>query len=142
MWLAAEHGMFLRHTKGEWMTTMPENLCMDWVDSVKVHVLMKIVFFWARNLHEFLSDFNFMTSDACLKYQHVFEYFTERTPRSHFELRETSLVWNYKYAGTRKYIRPYLLPLRLVYFILVKVFVIMLSFFSFFFSVLLIHLLL
>ncbi|XP_047308102.1 alpha,alpha-trehalose-phosphate synthase [UDP-forming] 1-like [Impatiens glandulifera] len=64
MWLAAEHGMFLRHTKGEWMTTMPENLNMDWVDSVK----------------------------------HVFEYFTERTPRSHFELRETSLVWNYKYA--------------------------------------------
>ncbi|KAA8519585.1 hypothetical protein F0562_013791 [Nyssa sinensis] len=64
MWLAAEHGMFLRLTKGDWMTTMPENLHMDWVDSVK----------------------------------HVFEYFTERTPRSHFELRETSLVWNYKYA--------------------------------------------
>ncbi|KAM7524934.1 hypothetical protein LguiA_014836 [Lonicera macranthoides] len=64
MWLAAEHGMFLRRTKGEWMTTMPENLHMDWVDSVK----------------------------------HVFEYFTERTPRSHFEQRETSLVWNYKYA--------------------------------------------
>lgn len=64
MWLAAENGMFLRSTKGEWMTTMPEHLNMDWVDSVK----------------------------------HVFEYFTERTPRSHFELRETSLVWNYKYA--------------------------------------------
>lgn len=64
MWLAAEHGMFLRLTKRDWMTTMPENLHMDWVDSVK----------------------------------HVFEYFTERTPRSHFELRETSLVWNYKYA--------------------------------------------
>ncbi|XP_019193703.1 PREDICTED: alpha,alpha-trehalose-phosphate synthase [UDP-forming] 1 isoform X1 [Ipomoea nil] len=64
MWLAAEHGMFLRSTKGEWMTTMPELLNMDWVDSVK----------------------------------HVFEYFTERTPRSHFEPRETSLVWNYKYA--------------------------------------------
>lgn len=33
--------------------------------------------------------------------QHVFEYFTERTPRSHFDFeeRETSLVWNYKYAG-------------------------------------------
>ncbi|GKV47892.1 hypothetical protein SLEP1_g54745 [Rubroshorea leprosula] len=30
--------------------------------------------------------------------KHVFEYFTDRTPRSHFELRETSLVWNYKYA--------------------------------------------
>jgi trehalose 6-phosphate synthase/phosphatase len=41
MWLAAEHGMFLRHTKGEWMTTMPENLCMDWVDSVKVRILTK-----------------------------------------------------------------------------------------------------
>ncbi|CAA2969263.1 alpha,alpha-trehalose-phosphate synthase [UDP-forming] 1-like [Olea europaea subsp. europaea] len=64
MWLAAEHGMFLRFTKEDWMTTMPESLNMDWVDSVK----------------------------------HVFEYFTERTPRSHFELRETSLVWNYKYA--------------------------------------------
>ncbi|CAN1230319.1 Alpha,alpha-trehalose-phosphate synthase [UDP-forming] 1 [Linum grandiflorum] len=63
MWLAAENGMFLRLASGgEWMTTMPETLNMDWVDS------------------------------------HVFEYFTERTPRSHFELRETSLVWNYKYA--------------------------------------------
>ncbi|XP_078168786.1 trehalose-6-phosphate synthase [Carex rostrata] len=64
MWLAAENGMFLRPTDGEWMTTMPEHLNMDWVDSVK----------------------------------HVFEYFTERTPRSHFEHRETSFVWNYKYA--------------------------------------------
>ncbi|KAJ4981301.1 hypothetical protein NE237_032138 [Protea cynaroides] len=64
MWLAAENGMFLRLLKKEWMTTMPEHLNMDWVDSVK----------------------------------HVFEYFTERTPRSHFEVRETSLVWNYKYA--------------------------------------------
>ncbi|CAI0409282.1 unnamed protein product [Linum tenue] len=64
MWLAAEHGMFLRLTKGEWMTTMPEHLNMEWVDSVK----------------------------------QVFEYFTERTPRSHIELRDTSLVWNYKYA--------------------------------------------
>lgn len=36
MWLAAENGMFLRSTKGEWMTTMPEHLNMEWVDSVKV----------------------------------------------------------------------------------------------------------
>lgn len=36
MWLAAENGMFLRSTKGEWMTTMPEHLTMEWVDSVKV----------------------------------------------------------------------------------------------------------
>ncbi|KAL8205428.1 hypothetical protein R6Q57_008979 [Mikania cordata] len=64
MWLAAENGMFLRSTSGDWMTTMPEHSNMEWVDSVK----------------------------------HVFEYFTERTPRSHFEVRETSLVWNYKYA--------------------------------------------
>ncbi|KAL2326848.1 hypothetical protein Fmac_020275 [Flemingia macrophylla] len=66
MWLAAENGMFLHPSKGEWMTTMPEHLNMEWVDSVK----------------------------------HVFEYFKERTPRSHFDFeeRETSLVWNYKYA--------------------------------------------
>ncbi|KAK9055945.1 hypothetical protein SSX86_027032 [Deinandra increscens subsp. villosa] len=30
--------------------------------------------------------------------KHVFEYFTERTPRSYYELRETSIVWNYKYS--------------------------------------------
>ena len=36
MWLAAENGMFLSHTKGDWMTTMPEHLNMEWVDSVKV----------------------------------------------------------------------------------------------------------
>lgn len=64
MWLAAENGMFLRHTKGEWMITMPEYLNMDWMESVKL----------------------------------VFDYFRERTPRSYIEVRETSLVWNYKYA--------------------------------------------
>ncbi|KAK9088250.1 hypothetical protein Scep_027332 [Stephania cephalantha] len=64
IWLAAENGMFLRPAKGPWMTTMPEHLNMDWVESVK----------------------------------HVFDYFTERTPRSHIEVRETSLVWNYKYS--------------------------------------------
>ncbi|KAL2476463.1 hypothetical protein Adt_37199 [Abeliophyllum distichum] len=64
MWLAAENGMFLRPTNGDWMTTMPEHLNLDWIDSLK----------------------------------HVFEYFTERTPRSHWERRVTSLVWNYKYA--------------------------------------------
>ncbi|XP_050368921.1 alpha,alpha-trehalose-phosphate synthase [UDP-forming] 1-like [Argentina anserina] len=31
----------------------------------------------------------------------VFEFFTERTPRSHFELRETSIVWNYKYSDAK-----------------------------------------
>jgi trehalose-phosphatase len=64
LWLAAENGMFLRHTKGDWMTTMPEHVNMDWVESVQL----------------------------------VFDYFCERTPRSYVESRETSLVWNYKYA--------------------------------------------
>eukprot|EP00250_Pteridium_aquilinum_P003695 c14001_g1_i1 orf=129-3305(+) len=64
LWLAAENGMFLRHTRGEWKTTMPEHLNMDWMDSV----------------------------------QPVFDYFRERTPRSYVEARETSLLWNYKYA--------------------------------------------
>ena len=32
----------------------------------------------------------------------VFEYFCERTPRSFVEQRETSVVWNYKYAGERR----------------------------------------
>ena len=37
MWLAAEHGMFLRHTRrGDWMTTMPEHLNLDWRPSVSV----------------------------------------------------------------------------------------------------------
>eukprot|EP01018_Ginkgo_biloba_P022262 Gb_01330 [translate_table: standard] len=64
MWLAAENGMFLRRTKEEWMTTLPEHLNMDWFESVQL----------------------------------VFDYFRERTPRSYVEVRETSLVWNYKYA--------------------------------------------
>ena len=36
LWLAAENGMFLRHTRGDWKTTMPEHLNMDWMDSVQV----------------------------------------------------------------------------------------------------------
>lgn len=43
-----------------------------------------------------------------LFFQHVFEYFTERTPRSHLDDRATSLVWNYKYAGTKKILNPQL----------------------------------
>lgn len=46
MWLAAENGMFLRSTKGEWMTTMPEHLNMDWVDSVKVCVIVLVYHPW------------------------------------------------------------------------------------------------
>ncbi|KAK1365145.1 Trehalose-6-phosphate synthase12 [Heracleum sosnowskyi] len=67
MWLAAENGNFLRSTTGKWMTTIPENLNLDWIDCIKP----------------------------------VFEYFTERTPQSQFEVRNTSLVWNYKYADVK-----------------------------------------
>ncbi|KAL0659869.1 hypothetical protein Bca4012_080454 [Brassica carinata] len=35
MWLAAENGMFLRHTAGEWVTKMPENMNLKWIDGVK-----------------------------------------------------------------------------------------------------------
>ncbi|CAH2037260.1 unnamed protein product [Thlaspi arvense] len=65
IWLAAETGMFLRHTTGEWnVTNIPENMNLDWIDAAK----------------------------------NVFKYFTDRTPRSFFETRETWLVWNYEYA--------------------------------------------
>ncbi|XP_021764120.1 alpha,alpha-trehalose-phosphate synthase [UDP-forming] 1-like isoform X1 [Chenopodium quinoa] len=67
VWLAAENGIYLRHTSGDWTTTMPEFSGMEWVDSIK----------------------------------HVFEYFTKRTPHSFIEERETSLLWNYKYADSK-----------------------------------------
>ncbi|CAA7056687.1 unnamed protein product [Microthlaspi erraticum] len=35
IWLAAENGMFLRHTTGEWVTNVPENMNLDWVDGAK-----------------------------------------------------------------------------------------------------------
>ncbi|XP_010480504.1 PREDICTED: probable alpha,alpha-trehalose-phosphate synthase [UDP-forming] 2 [Camelina sativa] len=64
MWLAAENGRFLKHSNGEWVTNMPQNMNLDWVDG-------------ARN---------------------VFQYFTDRTPRSFFKASGTSLVWNYEHA--------------------------------------------
>ncbi|XP_051152224.1 alpha,alpha-trehalose-phosphate synthase [UDP-forming] 1-like isoform X2 [Andrographis paniculata] len=65
VWLAAENGIYLRSTKGDWMITVAEPNT-DWMDGAK----------------------------------HVFAYFTERTPRSCFELREYSLIWNFKYSNT------------------------------------------
>ncbi|XP_071715169.1 alpha,alpha-trehalose-phosphate synthase [UDP-forming] 1-like [Rutidosis leptorrhynchoides] len=64
MWLAAEHGVFIRTANKKWLQNLTDNINLDWIESV----------------------------------QHVFEYFTERTPRSFYERRETSLVWNYKYS--------------------------------------------
>lgn len=94
MWLAAENGMFLRFTRGDWMTTMPEHLNMEWVDSVKV---LKLILYLCLIVS--LSTPSNLT-ELIHVLQHVFEYFTDRTPRSHSEMRETSLVWNYKYAGS------------------------------------------
>lgn len=38
MWLAAENGMFLRHSAGKWVTKMPENMNLEWIDGVKVSI--------------------------------------------------------------------------------------------------------
>ncbi|KAG7654566.1 Trehalose-phosphatase [Arabidopsis suecica] len=35
IWLAAENGMFEKQTTGEWVTNMPQNVNLDWVDGVK-----------------------------------------------------------------------------------------------------------
>ncbi|KAF8080678.1 hypothetical protein N665_0929s0030 [Sinapis alba] len=35
IWLVAENGMFLRDTTGEWVTNIPENMNLDWVDGAK-----------------------------------------------------------------------------------------------------------
>ena len=50
--------------------------------------------------------------------QLVFDYFCERTPRSFVEARETSVVWNYKYAGMRSCLR---LPTRVLTFLVTGV---------------------
>ncbi|XP_021973170.1 alpha,alpha-trehalose-phosphate synthase [UDP-forming] 1-like [Helianthus annuus] len=47
---------------------------------------------WSQNLT------NNIHTDWIASMKHVFEYFTTRTPRSYCELRETSIVWSYKYS--------------------------------------------
>lgn len=42
IWLAAENGMFVRHTTGEWVTNVPENMNLDWVDGTKVSNLLSL----------------------------------------------------------------------------------------------------
>lgn len=37
MWLAAENGIFLRSTAEKWITKIPENLNLDWIDYIKVY---------------------------------------------------------------------------------------------------------
>jgi len=72
IWLAAENGVFLRPPQQPY-----EALGSDqgWVTC-------------SPNISNDWTD----------SVQLVFEYFCERTPRSFVEVRESSLVWNYKYA--------------------------------------------
>lgn len=56
--------------------------------------------------------------------QLVFDYFCERTPRSFVEARDTSVVWNYKYAG--QHLSLLSVPLHLLMALLVLLLVIML----------------
>lgn len=72
VWLAAENGVYL---KAPYDALHPEQSPPEW----------RPLF---DNLHK-----EWMES-----VQLVFDYFCERTPRSFVETRETSLVWNYKYA--------------------------------------------
>mmetsp|Transcript_34157 Transcript_34157/g.96798 ORF Transcript_34157/g.96798 Transcript_34157/m.96798 type:complete len:1143 (+) Transcript_34157:655-4083(+) len=72
VWLAAENGVFMRPPYGPESKTPPEK---QWVTSVPS-----------------------INNDWKESVQLVFEYFCERTPRSFVEVRESSLVWNYKYA--------------------------------------------
>ena len=71
---------------------MPEQLNMEWVDSVKVLI-------WCFNCFYCLSPSQYWLTSTILCLQHVFDYFTDRTPRSYFEEREASLVWSYRHAG-------------------------------------------
>jgi len=49
IWLAAENGMYLRRTSGEWTPTM-EHLNMDWKESVQVEVVANLLFELNREL--------------------------------------------------------------------------------------------
>lgn len=71
MWLAAENGMFLRSTKGNWMMTMPEHLNMDWVDSIKVRSIFNSRFtlsIWCHNCIFIFELHNLFT--ACFRVFH------------------------------------------------------------------------
>lgn len=71
VWIAAENGVFIRPPlQGKNGTETPK-----WMTMIETTNLD-----WLESVEV------------------VFEYFCERTPRSHVETRETSLVWSYKYA--------------------------------------------
>ena len=51
-------------------------------------------------MQEWVSLIDVPNTDWMESVQLVFDYFCERTPRSFVEARETSVVWNYKYADS------------------------------------------
>ena len=50
---------------------------------------------------QWVAQFDTLNREWMEAVQLVLDYFCERTPRSFVEVRETSLVWNYKYAGPK-----------------------------------------
>lgn len=71
VWLAAENGCFIRPPRQEGQSQKAD----EWIETIEA------------------SNMDWMES-----VQLVFDYFCERTPRSYVDRRETSMVWNYKYA--------------------------------------------
>lgn len=120
MWLAAENGMFLRLTKGKWMTTMPENLHMDWVDSVKVCIL--ITWFFNRKLLVVLFTWRFIDFYDYRYFVYDFSMFLSILLKENLDpiLRFVKLLL-YGTTSTQVpeiYIYIYICP----YFLLVKIF--------------------
>jgi len=73
VWLAAENGVFVRPP--------PQHLTPT-----------------QQSKRPWRALFHGISKEWMESVQLVFDYFCERTPRSSVEVRETSLVWNYKYA--------------------------------------------
>lgn len=46
MWLAAEHGVFLRTANKKWMQNLTDNINLDWIESVKVCAWLFMFFFY------------------------------------------------------------------------------------------------
>ncbi|GBG69703.1 hypothetical protein CBR_g4535 [Chara braunii] len=116
VWLAAGNGMFLRHARNDkWTAIMPELEGADLRESVQVaHATPlthptnlcgrsgKPVLRGDRISHHHSSIvivlLCFLLGILWKLLKPVFEYFSKRTPGSYLESRETSLIWNYKYA--------------------------------------------
>ena len=86
VWLAAENGCFLRPPGG----MLP--LVMEPVGSATSPRMD------ASDDDGWVPLYEGLQYDWMEQTKKVFSFFAERTPRSYVDVRETSLVWNYKYA--------------------------------------------